>query len=130
MKKIVLAFTAAVIMASCVFASVHLDFKDSKLEQAKIVNDWFTEHYSGFDKPVFLCGDMNATPGSPAIRELEKYWTKLSPDAATFPGNGKCIDYIFALKSAGPVEVISAGVISDRTSDYSDHYPVVVKVRK
>lgn len=119
---------AVVETPSCVFASVHLDFKDSKLEQAKIVNDWFTEHYSGFDKPVFLCGDMNATPGSPAVLELEKCWTKLSPEEATFPGNGKCIDYIFALRSAKQVKVLSAGVISDRTSDFSDHYPLVVRV--
>lgn len=114
----------------CVFASVHLDFKDSQLEQAKIVNDWFTAHYSGFPKPVFLCGDMNAIPGSPAILELEKCWTRLSPEAVTFPGNGKCIDYIFALKSAKQVEVLDARVLTYRTSDLSDHYPVIVKVRK
>lgn len=120
---------AVVETPQCVFASVHLDFKGSQLEQAKIVNDWFTQHYSGFSKPVFLCGDMNAVPGSPAIRELEKCWTRLSPEAPTFPGNGKCIDYIMALKSAGQVQVLDARVISGRTADYSDHCPVIVTIR-
>ena len=110
----------------CVFASVHLDFKDSKLEQAKLINDWFTKHYSGYTKPVILCGDMNAAPDSPTIQELENCWRCLSPETATFPGNGKCIDYIFALKTAKPVEVVSARVIADRTADYS---PVIVSIR-
>ena len=114
----------------CVFASAHLDFKGSSLEQAAIINDWFKEHYSGFGKPVFLCGDMNSVPGSETIRELEKSWTRISPDAVTYPAGSKCIDYVFAFRDAKPVEVESAKVITDRTADYSDHYPVVVKVRK
>lgn len=113
----------------CVFAAVHLDFKGSSLEQAKIVNDWFQEHYSGFRKPVFLCGDMNAVPGSETIQELEKYWTRLSPDAVTYPAGSKCIDYVFAFKAAKPVEVVGGKVITDRTADYSDHYPVILTIR-
>ena len=114
----------------CVFASAHLDFKGSSLEQAAIINDWFKEHYSGFGKPVFLCGDMNSVPGSETIWELEKSWTRISPEAVTYPAGSKCIDYVFAFRDAKPVEVESAKVITDRTADYSDHYPVVVKVRK
>lgn len=114
---------------SCVFASAHLDFKGSSHEQASIINNWFTEHYSGFSKPVFLCGDMNSVPGSDTIKELEKCWTRLSPDAVTYPAGSKCIDYVFAFKDAKPVEVVSTRVISDCTAGFSDHYPVVVTVR-
>ena len=120
---------AVVETAECVFASVHLDVKASRLEQVAIVNDWFTSRYTGYSKPVFLCGDMNDLPESDTIKELEKCWCRISPIAPTFPKSSKCIDYIFTLKAAPSVEVVSAGVISEGTSDLSDHYPIVMTVR-
>ncbi|MCR4844654.1 MAG: hypothetical protein K5843_06680 [Bacteroidales bacterium] len=38
-------------------------------------------------------------------------------------------DCVFAYKPAAPVEVVSTQVITEGTSDLSDHLPLVVKVR-
>ena len=127
---------AVVETRDCVFAAVHLDHrgKVAALEQAKIINGWFTERYSGGSKPVFLLGDMNSLPQSDVVAELGKCWEKLSPDAPTYPSGApaKCIDYIFALRGAAPVEVISSQVVDSAAgadiSSLSDHCPVVCRV--
>ena len=119
---------AVVETPTCVFASVHLDVKGSRVDQARIINDWFTSRYSGYGKPVFLCGDMNDLPGSPALLELEKCWLRLSPDSPTYPASSRCIDHIFAFRSAVPVEVVSSEVISEGVDMFSDHYPIIVTV--
>ena len=114
----------------CVFASVHLDYTGAtaRLEQARTLNDWFTEHYSGFSKPVLLCGDMNSTPDFEAITELLKCWEPLSGTGATYPSGEpqKCIDYIFAFKAAAPVKKQSSEVYK-AAGDASDHLPVIVR---
>ena len=114
----------------CVFASVHLDVSGSRVEQADIINKWFTERYSGYNKPVFLCGDMNSLPGSEPLEELGKCWQQLSGTDFTYSTEDPhgCIDYIFAFKDAAPVKVISASVITDGTARLSDHFPVEVTV--
>lgn len=121
----------------CVFASVHLDYKSvaAQLEQVRIINEWFTQRFAGSRKPVFLCGDMNAEPDSPAIAALKEYWAPVSPGEVSFPSRGprKCIDYIFALRSARRVKVRSAGVVytldSADLATASDHLPVRAVVR-
>ncbi len=128
---------AVVETPGCIFASVHLDHrgKVAALNQAKIINSWFTERYSGSSKPVFLLGDMNSLPQSDVIAELGKCWEKLSPDAPTHPSGTpvKCIDYIFALRNAAPVEVISSQVVNSAAgtdiASLSDHCPVVCRIR-
>lgn len=123
---------AVVETASCVLASVHLDHlgQEARLEQARALNDWFTAHYAGCRKPVLLCGDFNAVPGSPALSLLESCWERLSPAAVTHPEaeGGKCIDHVFALRAAAPVEVLSARVLSS-AAGLSDHLPVLVTLR-
>ena len=113
----------------CVFAATHLDWKGDRRNQARFLNRWFTRHYGGCDKPVFLCGDMNSLPDSEAIRELEKKWERLSPEEVTFPGSSKCIDYIFRLKFSAAATVLSSEIITRGTNTMSDHYPVLVKVK-
>ena len=115
-----------------VFASTHLDFKASYKEQASVVNEWFSTNYSGYDKPVILCGDMNSLPESDTIRELEKCWTRLSGTEPTYSTENPhgCIDYILHLKGTKPVEVVSAGVIDTGVSDLSDHLPVKVTLEE
>jgi len=114
-----------------VFASVHLDVKDAKVQQATVVNEWFTEHYAGCRKPVLLCGDMNARPGSPAITELEKCWIRLSGVEDTYSTEAPhgCIDYIFALKCAASVNVVSSRVLTEETARLSDHFPIQVIIQ-
>ena len=79
-----------------------------------MLNDWFTTHYAGSQKPVLLCGDLNATPDSPSVQMLERCWNRLSPEDATYPSKdgGKCIDHILVLRDAAPVQVLSAQVYS------------------
>ena len=117
---------AAVIeTASCVFASVHLDHigKEARPAQARALNDWFTDRYAGYSKPVLLCGDFNSVPSSETLEILDGCWQRLSPEAATH-NDGKCIDYIFALRSAAPVLLMDAAVLS---TGLSDHEPVTVR---
>ena len=97
-------------------------------EQARGVNDWFTTHFSGYGKPVILCGDMNARPESDTVKELEKCWTRLSGTDFTYSTENPhgCIDYIFHLNGSAPVKAVSADVITSGVSDLSDHLPVKV----
>lgn len=130
----------------CIFASVHLDHKgkEAQFQQARILNEWFSERFSGSQKPVFLCGDMNATPDATTIAELEKAWTRLSTNSPTHPSKNpsKCIDYIFSLNAARKVKVLASGApyaVSSASGRKdagailidiaSDHLPVYVKVK-
>lgn len=115
-----------------VFASTHLDFRASSKEQAVVLNDWFASHFSGYGKPVILCGDMNSRPGSETVAELEKHWEQLSGADFTYSTEAprKCIDYIFHLKESAPAEVVSSQVVTSGTADLSDHFPIAVTIRK
>lgn len=117
----------------CVFASLHLDqrSKAAALEQMRVVNEWFGQVYGGSAKPVFLCGDFNSTPDSEVIGLAKTAWTLLSGEAYTHPSKNPrhCIDYIFALKEAAPVEVLQTRVLTEGTQELSDHLPVLVSVK-
>ena len=123
---------AVVETSDCVFASVHLDHKGrtAALEQMAVVNEWFTNRYAGYPKPVFLCGDFNVTPESDVIGLAERCWTQLSgvdyTHSTTRPRH--CIDYVFALKVAAPVKVLESVVLTEGTAELSDHFPVKVTV--
>lgn len=118
-----------------VIASVHLDHlgKEAAFKQASMLNDWFTENYDGCSKPVFLCGDMNSFPESRVIDELDKKWELLSVLDCTYPSDApiRCIDYIFRLRSAAPVTVISSEVLSapEDIALASDHLPVILRFK-
>ena len=117
----------------CVFAAVHLDYigENSQLDQVKALNEWFKSVYAGTRKPVFLCGDFNAEPDSEAIALMREGWTQLSAADNTYSTTNprKCIDYVFAWKSAAPVEVVSSEVLTSGTETLSDHFPVKVVVK-
>ena len=116
----------------CVFASVHLDHRGdtARLVQARLLNEWFSAEYGGCSKPVILCGDFNCLPDSYAIAEMRKCWTLLSGTQATYPSDepAKCIDYVFALKDAAQVEVLSHKVYK-AIRDASDHLPIVLQFK-
>lgn len=116
-----------------VFASTHLDHKGeyAGVEQARIINKWFEQRYSGESRPVFLCGDMNSRPDGTAVGVLLEKWDNISGDAPTYPSDSprSCIDYIFCLKSARPIISADAVLLSSADiSSVSDHLPVVVSV--
>lgn len=115
-----------------VLACTHLDHKgvNSRVDQARFINDWMTERYAGCRKPVLLCGDMNSLPDDEAIREFSRNWTLLSVTDPTYPSHEPriCIDYIFCLNP----ELLRGDVKSyipaqEGISGFSDHLPVVVK---
>lgn len=129
-----------------VVAGTHLDHrsKAAQLEQARAITDTLMSMYSG--KPVFLCGDFNALPDSPAIEYMRENWDILSPAKTTYPDSkalpswepdddvpGKCIDYIMVLKGSAEYEVVAADVPvtfkAGSAFEASDHLPVYVDVR-
>jgi len=129
-----------------VVAGTHLDHrsKAAQFEQARAITDTLMSMYSG--KPVFLCGDFNALPDSPAIEYMRENWDILSPAKTTYPDSkalpswepdddvpGKCIDYIMVLKGSAEYEVVAADVPvtfkAGSAFEASDHLPVYVDVR-
>jgi alpha-N-acetylglucosaminidase len=122
---------AVVETSECVFASVHLDHvsSEARMEQVRFINEWFRDHYYGTLKPVFLCGDFNSRPESEVMSLMEEKWERLSGTDFTYSSDDPhgCIDYIFALKDAAPVRVVSASVVTT-AGLLSDHFPVKVTV--
>ncbi|MFO7575349.1 MAG: endonuclease/exonuclease/phosphatase family protein [Bacteroidales bacterium] len=99
--------------------------EEDRMESAIIINDLFNESV----RPVFLAGDLNATPESAVIKKIEEKWIMLNdPHIPTFPADNpdRCIDYIFILKGtdAGIIPVKSH---MEHEPLASDHLPVWVK---
>ncbi|MDR1886478.1 MAG: endonuclease/exonuclease/phosphatase family protein [Prevotellaceae bacterium] len=97
---------------------------EDRLASVAIINDC-TKAYK---KPVFLAGDLNDSPSSNLIRELQKSWTILNDtDQPTIPSDNPktCIDYVLVRKT-DKVEVINTAVIDEKIA--SDHLPVYVDV--
>lgn len=112
--------------------------KEARLQSARLLNDTIKSMVE--NKPVFVMGDFNFTPDSPAYKELTSnglYDSKMESASepygpeGTFNGFrfGKAqqarIDYIFVNKQ---VEVSHYGVLTDfRSKQFpSDHHPVVI----
>ena len=93
------------------------------------------EKYGDTAKPVFLCGDLNSTPGSAPINELKKNWTILSVSDPTFPSDdpNTCIDYVMVLnngaKYARTATAVCYRFLSGDVAKASDHLPIFVDVR-
>lgn len=105
----------------------HLDAfggDETCLEQAKEVIAIAVAPATEAGIPSVLMGDMNCWPTTDAIKEYEKYGTKLCNNSGTFGGSSK-LDYFFAFPSGEwscpDFEVLNTG-------DYpalSDHYPII-----
>ena len=129
----------ACIITECegfVFASTHLDHvsETARMEQLELVTACMTEKYGDTDIPVFLCGDLNAEPGSSTILLLDKNWERLSPEKATEPSGSPsaCIDYISVLRNGADCDVRRSRVCRrlryGNTKTASDHLPVLVEL--
>jgi endonuclease/exonuclease/phosphatase family metal-dependent hydrolase len=99
-----------------------------RLSSVEVVEETIRKYTT---KPVFLAGDLNATPESPEIAELAKTWEILNdPSRPTFPSDNprNCIDYIFFKKnSLFRITVLQTCV--ENESMASDHRPVWVDVQ-
>lgn len=123
--------------ADYVIAAVHLDHKSEevRMEQVEMITEELKNRYIRSRKPVFLCGDFNAVPDSPTLRQLSEDWDVLSETAPTYPADNprKCIDYIMALKNRAGYDVLRTAVSTEFESadvrQTSDHLPVYVDVR-
>lgn len=123
--------------ARYVIAAVHLDHSNEqvRMQQAKLLTDELMWRYRRSRKPVFLCGDLNASPDSPTLDLLSEYWVVISDSAATYPSQKprECIDYILALNNRARYRVLDSAVCTEfETADVSqasDHLPVYVDVR-
>lgn len=119
-----------------VFCNTHLGLTEkSQADQIKVINTFVTENFANCGKPVFLCGDMNAEPGSAAINLLQESWTILNDTGSnTFSTSNpiKCIDYIMLLKAGKGCNLIRTFVGTDLDNgavvSASDHFPVFVQV--
>lgn len=122
--------------SSYVLAAVHLDHssEDVRVKQADLLTDELKTRYGKSRKPVFLCGDLNATPDSRTLRRLSEDWTVLSDPAPTYPSDNprQCIDYILALNNRARYKVQKTAVLTEAASadvvKASDHLPVYVDV--
>lgn len=119
-----------------VFCNTHLGLTaQSQMDQIGEINAFVAEHFPTCSKPVFLCGDMNALPGSESISELKKDWDLISTTGTpTFSTSNpsKCIDYIFRYKTSGKCTVRECRVgkkfENGNPLTASDHFPVLVRV--
>ena len=121
-----------------VLASTHLDHVSdaARLSQARTIASTLKERYGKSRKPVFLCGDLNATPESETVMELLKDFRMVSvTEQPTFEPTDpqECIDYIMVLANKAKVNVIASSVMTDfETGDItlaSDHMPVCADVQ-
>lgn len=100
--------------------------EEDRLESTLIVNNSFKD----YSKPVFLAGDLNASPGSAVIKSIKRRWNILNDTAMfTIPADNprKCIDFILELKTSGlECETVATKVEYEPVA--SDHLPVWVRV--
>lgn len=115
-----------------VIASTHLN--GSQPDQIKIITAAMKERYGNSEKPIFLGGDMNATPTSQMMNEFRKDWVVLSKTSdATVFDRPVCIDYVLQFKNKAAIaKVTDSQVITEANAGSmrmaSDHYAVFVDV--
>ena len=118
----------------CVVGSTHLSVSTEKerMDSVGLIRDAIAR----FKKPVFVCGDWNARPDSPVLKEMGKFLALLTPtDQNTYHGTAPkllsdpkhCIDYI-AVDTAHSksFRVLERGVVPDTVT--SDHKPIFVRI--
>ncbi|MDD4226506.1 MAG: metallophosphoesterase [Mariniphaga sp.] len=108
--------------------NTHLSLnEEERLRSAEII----TEAVNDYDKPVFLIGDLNATPDSAPIEFLQEKWQILSNSAHhTFPSVDPhtTIDYVLGYTARGETYAkYKSEVVDEPTA--SDHRPLFVDVR-
>lgn len=111
-----------------VLCCTHLSLNEEDRQASIKLIQKYTEKYTS--KPVFLAGDLNASPNAIEIRDLSQNWILLTDSTqATFPSDGptEVIDYIF-LKSNSKLDhsVITTKVVNESMA--SDHRPLWVEI--
>ena len=84
---------------------------------------------SGYDKPVFLAGDLNAEPHSKTISCLSEHFQIVNDTTQfTYPSDApkQCIDYVMTLKNKSAGKTLAQEVVNAPFA--SDHRPVAITV--
>lgn len=106
----------------------HFSLTEADRKQSvEIIN----EEVKKYDKPVFLAGDLNATPGSEEVKSLSQVWKPLNNTKnPTYPSISpkETIDYLMGYTANNKTySVLQTRVIPDSIA--SDHRPVFADVR-
>ena len=120
--------------------NTHLDHvgEEARVKGMKLILDKIAEDGGRFKLPVLLMGDMNAEPGSEAVKlALQAPLTDLTAGVkSSFHGWGSLenvkIDYIFADAAVTDKFSAEVSVWDDCVSGVylSDHYPVMVTLEE
>lgn len=125
-------------MEDYVICTSHLDHVSpaAQLVQVELISRTMKERYGDSGKPVFLGGDMNATPNSETGKLLQKDWEILTITGfGTFPSDNptSCIDYIMQLRNTPKCEVVGSQILrwfkSGDVTKASDHLPVMLDIK-
>ena len=120
---------------NCWFGSTHLDARKRPGDtepchvlSARIIREEVAK--CAATKPVFLTGDWNTVPDSPAHAEMCTFMKVVSDEKKPTNGNlRRVIDYITVdAAHAGDFQVQSADVTIDHMT--SDHKPVIVSLKR
>lgn len=107
------------------FICTHLEVSSAaaRAEQLKFIN----KRVEGIQGPVFIAGDMNATPDSPEIKNGFAKWQHLTNNEYTFSSTKPTIkiDYICS-RTSKPIVLLDTEVCAD--AHLSDHFPVFSKI--
>lgn len=112
-----------------VFCGTHL----SLTEADRLTSlDMICSEAERYNKPFFLAGDLNCTPGSEAGKLLASRFILLTDTARhTFPADkpSETLDYVALYRNAAARDIVklSSGVVD--APDASDHRPVYADVR-
>ena len=116
-------------MKDFVLCCTHLSLNEEDRQTSVELIQQHTNKY--MSKPVFLVGDLNASPDSNEIKTLSNNWTMLNdPSQHTYPSDNPniTIDYLF-LKQNKDFEytVIDTEVVNEPMA--SDHRPLWVELK-
>jgi len=110
-----------------VYCCMHLSLtEEDRMASLPIIR----EATSGFNKPLFIAGDWNATPESPFVQEMQKDFTILNDlHAFTCPSDTPrvTIDYI-ALRHTQAINLLHQESQVVQAPVESDHLPVFVGI--
>lgn len=115
-------------LADYIICSTHWSLKQTdRMATVEVINKWLEGTTS---KPLFLAGDLNATPYTDEIQKLSNKWTILNDTSQpTIPVNNpsRCIDYILLMNNPHfSADILETKVETEPMA--SDHLPVWVSV--
>lgn len=108
------------------FATVHLDYRDSKSRQSQAAE--LVKLFAGHSNPVILTGDFNARPGTNELLALESIFTDVSQlSGPTYPAIKPLNKIDFVMVNKGYLAKIKKQQVF--AVEFSDHRPVSSSIK-